>query len=153
MDWMIESLLQGTQFQKLYNRKIETLSEAHRLRKIDIDILFFLHKSGEHNTPKDISNLDLFNKGHISQSVDRLSKQGFLQVVQDTADRRCIHLLLTGQAVALVERIILLRKNMYDIILQDVTQEEREALRKVSRKVHANIRNALEDPDTILKLL
>ena len=42
---------------------------------------------------------------------------------------------------------------MYDIILQDVTQEEREALRKVSRKVHANIRNALEDPDTILKLL
>ena len=87
MDWMIESLLQGTQFQKLYNRKIETLWEAHRLRKIDIDILFFLHKSGEHNTPKDISNLDLFNKGHISQSVDRLSKQGFLQVVQDTADR------------------------------------------------------------------
>ncbi len=153
MDWMIESLLQGTQFQKLYNRKIETLREAQRLRKIDVDILFFLHKSGERNTPKDISNLNLFNKGHISQSIDRLSKQGLIEIQPDTEDRRCIHLLLTPQAVALVERITLLRKNMYDVILQGVTQEEREVLRKVSGKVHANIRNALEDPDTILKLL
>lgn len=152
MDWMIESLLQGTQFQKLYNRKIETLREAHHLRKIDIDILYFLHKSGDRNTPKDISNLNLFNKGHISQSVDRLSKQHLILTVPDTEDRRCIHLVLTDKAIAIVERIILLRQNMYNIILQGVTPEECETLRIVSEKVHKNIRNALEDPDTILKL-
>ena len=47
MDWMLEGLLQGTQFQTLYNRKIETLREEYHLRKIDIDILYFLFKSGE----------------------------------------------------------------------------------------------------------
>lgn len=152
MDWMIESLLQGTQFQKLYNRKIEALRESYHLCKIDIDILYFLHKSGEHNTPKDISNLNLFNKGHISQSICRLSKQNLIQTIPDQEDRRCIHLVLTEQAVSIIERIIRLRQNMYDVILQGVTQEERQMLRTVSGKVHENIRNALADPEAILKL-
>ena len=47
MDWMLEGLLQGTQFQKLYNRRIEDLRRKHNLRKVDIDILYFLFKSGE----------------------------------------------------------------------------------------------------------
>ena len=67
MDWMLEGLLQGTQLQKLYNRKIEALRVEYNLRKVDIDILYFLFKSGKHNTSKDISDLNLFNKGHISQ--------------------------------------------------------------------------------------
>ena len=66
MDWMLEGLLQGTQFQKLYNRKIEELRKTYNLRKVDVDILYFLFKSGEHNTSKDICDLNLFNKGHIS---------------------------------------------------------------------------------------
>ena len=72
MDWMLESLLQGTQFQKLYNRRIEDLRRNNNLRKVDIDILYFLFKSGEHNTSKDISDLNLFNKGHISRLYRRL---------------------------------------------------------------------------------
>ena len=39
MDWMLEGLLQGTQLQKLYNRKIEALRVEYNLRKVDIDIL------------------------------------------------------------------------------------------------------------------
>jgi hypothetical protein len=41
---------------------------------------------------------------------------------------------------------------MYDVILQGVTPQEREMLRTVSGKVHENIRNALSDPEAILKL-
>lgn len=143
MDWMIEGLLQGTQFQTLYNRKIEALRSEYHLRKIDIDILYFLHKSGERNTAKDIHNLNLFNKGHISQSVDRMTKQQLIHTVQDSRDRRCVHLMLTDKADAIVSQVINLRKQMYNIILNEVTEGERKILLQVSEKVNQNMKNAL----------
>ena len=147
MDWMLEGLLQGTQFQKLYNRKIEALLREYSLRKVDIDILYFLFKSGEHNTSKDISDLNLFNKGHISQSVGRMVKQHLIYIVQDEEDRRCMHIMLTERAVKVVEEITALRKQMYNIILKGVTEEEQSILLQVSRKVNENIKDALEKQD------
>lgn len=147
MDWMLEGLLQGTQFQKLYNRKIEALRREYSLRKVDIDILYFLFKSGEHNTSKDISDLNLFNKGHISQSVGRMVKQHLIYIVQDEEDRRCMHIMLTERAVKVVEEITALRKQMYNIILKGVTEEEQSILLQVSRKVNENIKDALEKQD------
>ncbi|MCI8858511.1 MAG: winged helix-turn-helix transcriptional regulator [Lachnospiraceae bacterium] len=144
MDWMLEGLLQGTQLQKLYNRKIEALRVEYNLRKVDIDILYFLYKSGEHNTSKDICELNLFNKGHISQSVGRMVNQQLIYVVQDQIDRRCMHIMLTDKAKIIVGEITALRKQMYSIILQGVTEEEYEVLLRVSRKVNANIKDALE---------
>lgn len=144
MDWMLEGLLQGTQLQKLYNRRIEALRKEYNLRKVDIDILYFLFKSGEHNTFKDISALNLFNKGHISQSVGRMVNQQLIYVVQDQADRRCMHIMLTEKARIIVGEITALRKQMYSIILQGVTEEEYEVLLRVSRKVNSNIKDALE---------
>ncbi len=144
MDWMLEGLLQGTQFQKLYNRRIEDLRREYNLRKVDIDILYFLYKSGEHNTSKDIGDLNLFNKGHISQSIGRMEEQQLIYAVRDQADRRCMHIMLTDKAMKVVEEITVLRKQMYNIILKGVTQEERDILLTVSRKVNDNIREALE---------
>lgn len=143
MDWMLEGLLQGTQFQKLYNRKIEELRKTYNLRKVDVDILYFLFKSGEHNTSKDICDLNLFNKGHISQSVGRMVRQQVIYIVQDQEDRRCMHIMLTDRAVEIVEKITALRKQMYNIILKGVTDEERHVLLQVSRKVNANVKDAL----------
>lgn len=144
MDWMLEGLLQGTQFQTLYNRKIETLREEYHLRKIDIDILYFLYKSGERNTSKDICSLNLFNKGHISQSVDRMVKQELIHTIQDEEDRRCVHLVLTEKAVGIIGQVTKLRHQMYNMILKGVTEEERQVLLQVSKKVNENIRNALQ---------
>ncbi len=149
MDWMLEGLLQGTQFQKLYNRKIEDLRKKNNLRKVDIDILYFLFKSGEHNTSKDISDLNLFNKGHISQSVGWMVKQKLIYIVQDQEDRRCMHIMLTDRAVEIVEEITELREQMYNIILKGVTQEERNVLLTVSRKVNANVKDALGNLETL----
>ena len=143
MDWMLEGLLQGTQFQKLYNRKIEELRKTYNLRKVDVDILYFLFKSGEHNTSKDIFDLNLFNKGHISQSVGRMVRQQVIYIVQDQEDRRCMHIMLTDRAVEIVEKITALREQMYNIILKGVTDEERHVLLQVSRKVNANVKDAL----------
>lgn len=54
-----------------------------------------------------------------------------------------MHIMLTDKAVEVVEEITKLRKQMYDIILNGVTQEERDVLLQVSRKVNENIKQAL----------
>ncbi len=149
MDWMLEGLLQGTQFQTLYNRRIEALRKKNNLRKVDIDILYFLFKSGEHNTSKDICDLNLFNKGHISQSVGRMVKQQLIYIVQDQEDRRCMHIMLTDKSLEIIEEITELRKQMYNIILKGVTEEERNILLTVSRKVNANVKDALGNLETL----
>lgn len=145
MDWMLEGLLQGTQLQKIYNQKIETLRKKYGLRKGDIDILYFLYKSGEHNTSKDISDLNLFSKGYISQSVSRLEEHQIIYAIKDEADRRYMHIMLTDRAEGILEEITALRKQMFDIIFKGVTQGERAVLFRVSRKVNENIRSALEN--------
>jgi len=118
-------------------------------RKVDIDILYFLFKSGEHNTSKDICDLNLFNKGHISQSVGRMVKQQLIYIVQDQEDRRCMHIMLTDKSLEIIEEITELRKQMYNIILKGVTEEERNILLTVSRKVNANVKDALGNLETL----
>lgn len=144
MDWMLEGLLQGTQFRKVYIRGIEDLCKEYNLRRVDIDILYFLYKSGEHNTSKDIGDLNLFNKGHISQSIGRMEEQQLIYAIRDQDDRRCMHIMLTDKAVKIVEEIMVLRKQIYNIILKGVTREEQNVMLSVSRKVNENIREALE---------
>ncbi len=66
-----------------------------------------------------------------------------IYIVQDQEDRRCMHIMLTDRAVEIVEKITALREQMYNIILKGVTDEERHVLLQVSRKVNANVKDAL----------
>ncbi len=93
------------------------MREEYHLRKIDIDILYFLYKSGKHNTSKDICSLSLFNKGHISQSVDRMVKQELIHTMQDTENRRCVHLVLTEKAVEIIGRAITAEQDIFPFLL------------------------------------
>ena len=59
-----------------------------------------------------------------------------------------MHIMLTEKALQIVEEITALRKQMYNIILKGVTEEERKVLLQVSRKVNENIKGALQNLDT-----
>lgn len=60
-----------------------------------------------------------------------------------------MHILLTDHALKIVEEITELRKQMYNIILKGVTEEERNVLFSVSRKVNANVKDALGNLETL----
>lgn len=143
MEQAIEILLYGNKFRRLYEKLILNVMGEYGLKKIDVEILYFLYCSGNHNTSKDIMNLDMFTKGHISQSVDRMEKLELIKSVQDGNDRRCTHLVLTDNADAIIERILVLRKNIKEVIFKDVTDEEKEFLLMLSKKIENNIDNEL----------
>ena len=139
----LEAFLYGTQFRRLMEKELEPVERRYGLQKIDMHILFFLAKSADHNTAKDIVQLNMFTKGHISQSLTRLQKKGYIQIMQDKEDRRCTHNYLSGDADEIIQELKKAYRNIQDIILNGVTEEEQAVLASVEKKVGQNIKNAL----------
>lgn len=139
----LEAFLYGTQFRRLMEKELEPVERRYGLQKIDMHILFFLAKSADHNTAKDIVQLNMFTKGHISQSLTRLQKKGYIQIMQDKEDRRYTHNYLSGDADEIIQELKKAYRNIQDIILNGVTEEEQAVLASVAKKVGQNIKNAL----------
>ena len=139
----LEAFLYGTQFRRLMEKELEPVERRYGLQKIDMHILFFLAKSADHNTAKDIVQLNMFTKGHISQSLTRLQKKGYIQIMQDKEDRRCTHNYLSGDADEIIQELKKAYRNIQDIILNGVTEEEQAVLASVAKKVGQNMKNAL----------
>ena len=86
----IESLMMLNlyKFRKLNERKLENVMKKYDLRKIDMDIIICLATYKDMRTAKDIASLEMFTKGHISQSIKRLKERGYIIVSQDENDMR-----------------------------------------------------------------
>ncbi len=145
MEQSVALLLHGSEFKQLLERRSAAIRERYGLRKIDVEILYYLYQSRERNTSKDIRDTYMFTKGHISQSVEHLVQMRFLEAVPDQKDRRCIHLRLTGEADSVVRSIEKMWEDMAAAIFEGITEQERHMLRDVATKMAYNMRRALAD--------
>jgi DNA-binding MarR family transcriptional regulator len=140
MSQSLEALLYGTQFRKLLEKELGAVQKEYGLCKIDIQILFYLYTAGRQNTSRDIGELNLFTKGHISQSLSRLHRKRLITMVHDDEDRRCVHNILTASAGRIIEKVNLAYMRVNTVVFADVTDEEKEILLSVAKKINHNIR-------------
>lgn len=138
----LDMLMSGHQFKKLYEKKYEGLMKKYDLRKIEIEILNFISNCGENDTARDIATIQYISKAHISNSIDDLTHKKYISVIEDCQDRRRFHLRLTETAKPIIDEIEIIRNQIFDILFQDVTEDEKQILTKVSKKI---IRNISED--------
>lgn len=144
MERSVEVLLHGTQFKQLLAGRIAMLRECYGLRKIDVEILYYLHHCGGHDTSKDIRDTHMFTKGHISQSVERLQELKLLVCIPDQRDRRCVHFRLTKEADEIVQEINRMWEDMTAVIFEGVTEEEKRVLQEVAVKIACNMEQAID---------
>lgn len=137
-------LINGHQFKKLYEKEYEVVMKKHDLKKIEIEILYFISQCGEHNTAKDIAKLQYISKAHISNSLDDLSHKKYITVLGDNTDRRCIHLSITASAKAVIDDIEMVRDRLFGILFRNITEEERNLMHKISQKIVDNISEELK---------
>lgn len=142
MDTM-EAFLYGSQFRRLLEKEMDPVQKQYGLQKIDIQVLYYLNSSGEHNTAKDILSKKMFTKGHISQSLSRLQEKGYVTTEHDREDRRCTHIYLTPASEEIIVNVRAVYKELKDIIFCGVTKEEQEVMKKVAQKVSKNIEKAV----------
>ena len=142
MDTEFETLLNGQQLKRLYEKMGLVITEKYGLHKIEIEIMLLL-KSGKCDTARDIAEIKYFSKAHISRAIEHLAECGYLIGNADEQDRRCIHLKLTESADPVCAELAKLREDIMEILYKDVTEEERQVLRNIVKKVSHNIREEL----------
>jgi MarR family 2-MHQ and catechol resistance regulon transcriptional repressor len=142
VDTEFETLLYGQQFKKLYEKMSNLITEKYGLHKVEIEILLFL-KKGKGDTARDIAENKFFSKAHISHAIDHLMECGYLVGKLDGQDRRCVHLVLTGEAEPVCEELLKMRENLMNTVCQGITEEERLMMRQVAKKIACNISKEL----------
>ena len=143
MNYSLDTLLYGMQFRRLMEKEMQPIETEYGLYKIDVQILLYLKHAGAQNTSKDIMRMNMFTRGHISQSLSRLQKKGYVRMEQDLEDRRCTHNYLTESASDALSKIERMSKQIRKIILDGVTEEEQKVFATVAQKMTRNIEKVL----------
>jgi DNA-binding MarR family transcriptional regulator len=140
----LDVLMSGHQFKKLYEKKYDEIMRKYNLRKIEIEILYFISNCGEHNTAKDIANLQYISKAHISNSIDDMTHKKYLSIIEDSQDRRYLHLSLTEAAKPVIEEIEMVRNQLFEILFQGISEDERQLIHNISKRIVKNIGEELK---------
>ena len=89
------------QFGKFYDRQFSDFSARSGLSMREIHVLLFLVNNPAYDTARDITELRGLSKSQVSQAVELLAAEGFLQRTPDESDRRVVHLSITPAGVPL----------------------------------------------------
>ena len=130
--------------QKGYARLLDPICKKWDLTRNELDVLLFLANNPGQDRAVDIVNNRGMSKSHVSLSITNLESRGFLIRKEDTADRRTVHLVLTGQAKDITETGQMAQRRFFSYIHQGVTQEQIDMMMDFARKVSENIKNIEE---------
>ncbi len=143
MENQIEAILRGGQFKRIMENQLSVIKQRYGLKRIEIEILYFLSQCGESNTSTDIRRHLEMNKGHISQAVERLCCQGYINAIHDREDRRYVHYAVTGKAELVTREMTEIWKNMTMKIFEGISEEELMVFKQVAHKIENNMNELL----------
>lgn len=135
---------QLSRYKKLKDSRFEELTDKYKLRKIDVEILFYLNNCGSKDTARDIADTDRFTKGHISQSTKRLLEMGYITSKKDENDLRVSHLALTDKSKEIINAIYTVRTETFEVVFKGVSESELQVVKKVCEIVTNNISEELK---------
>ena len=139
-----ELLIMGQQFKKLYEKCYGHIMQTYGLKKIDIDVLYFLSHSGKQDTAKDIANLIYVSKAHVSTAIENLHQKALIDLIADPSDRRYVHISISGSGQQIVDEIKQIRDKTEKILFDGISPEDRELLLRLSYQIADNIDHALQ---------
>jgi DNA-binding MarR family transcriptional regulator len=141
MDEQLEVALKGGDFKRLLEAQLEEIKKKHDLKKVEIEVLFYLSKCGSEDTPTDITHRLNLNRGHVSQAIDSLLQKDLIEATPDVQDRRCMHYTITAKADSIIDEIARAKKEMDKKLFRGITKEEIEIYKKITEKMLKNIRD------------
>lgn len=72
-------------------------------------------------------------------SIEKLIKKDFIQAIQDDNDKRKYHLIILDNALPVIEEGLKIRNQFYQMLLKDVSKEEKETFNHVIQKIYQNV--------------
>ena len=145
MERQVEALLRGGQFKQILDNYIKGLREKYGLKRTEIEVLYYLSRDDVNNTAKDITLSLHMNKGHISQTTESLCRKGYVTASKDSNDYRIIHYTITEDAKCMTEEIDTAIDRLYMALFDGISDEDREALRRIAAQMTCNISRMLQE--------
>ncbi|MDD7208584.1 MAG: MarR family winged helix-turn-helix transcriptional regulator [Lachnospiraceae bacterium] len=146
MDNAVESILREGKYKKLIeNALVKDVREVTGLNRIELVIVFLLYRYKDMNTLTDICHYLQMNKGHISTTMDGLSKKGYIICQRDEMDRRYIRYRITEKSGMIVKKMDSLWKELSGEIVKGISKEDLEVYNKVSGQMEDNIKRMLKN--------
>ncbi len=136
-----------SKYKKLHEKRLCKIYEKYDLRKIDMEIVVYLANCGTEDTARDIAETNMFTKGHISQSVKRLTEMGYIRAEHDEKDMRIQHLKLTDNASPLIKELLDQKATVEKSVFAGITVEEAKVMSGIFEKICSNIKKELEEHD------
>ncbi|MCI5623950.1 MULTISPECIES: MarR family winged helix-turn-helix transcriptional regulator [Anaerostipes] len=143
MDEQLEIALKGGDFKHLMESRFSVIKKEYDLKKVDIEVLYYLSRSANENTPTDIYRKLKLNRGHVSQAIDDLYRKELITAVPDKNDRRYMHYLVSDSAGVIIAEIAKIKRELDQQIFQGISQEEIAAYKKTTEKIFRNIQKLI----------
>lgn len=144
MEKPVEVILRGGQFKQYTQQELAGLREKYDLKRIELEVLYFLSICGENDTVASIHEYFNANKGHISQALFTLCKRGYVTSERDRKDRRYTHYSLTAEGKMIAGEMKKVWDKVHSDMFAGVSEEELECFQRVSRRMCENINRKLE---------
>jgi DNA-binding MarR family transcriptional regulator len=117
-----------TRLARLIDGELERTFAAHGLDKASFDVLATLRRNDKPLTPADLMRSSMVTSGAVTQRLDRLTTRGLVTRTPSPTDRRVVHVSLTDEGRALIDRTLPDHVANEHRILAALTTEERDAL-------------------------
>lgn len=139
----MEGIINGQQFKRVYEKKCEPLMKKYDLRKIELEVLFFLYSYESYDTAKDIVSQKCLSKAHVSKAIENLAGRHYVMTRSDSQDRRCVHLMVTEEARPILAEMEFLWHELERCMYRNVSDHEQAMFTHVLNKIIGNINEIL----------
>lgn len=141
----VEIILRGGQFKQYTQQELAGLREKYDLKRIELEVVYFLSICGENNTVASMHEYFDANKGHLSQALFTLGKRKLVTAERDKKDRRYTHYHLTEEGIMIAGELKKVWEKIHQELFAGISEEEMACFQRVSRKVYENISRRMEN--------
>ena len=136
-----DSMLERAPFAHLFSviHRQSSIAMTRRLRESGVTFgqFFSIRYIFEHEgcSQEQLSHRLRMDKGAVARTVHALEEDGYVQRLPDPADRRRVILSLTERGKEQYRTIVRISDEWEDVLLQDLSPEERQELRRLLVKI------------------
>ncbi len=142
MQSAIEILTVSRYRKKVYEKMMGGLCREYRLTVREMDIIMFLANYPGYDTARDIAEIGMFPKSHVSIAIEALCRRGFLE--KQPGRKRNVHLRLTKEGQRVVEQGHLVQAEFVRVMFEGLSSEEFLSLMNSQEKISKNLKAAYE---------
>ena len=122
-----------------YSERCKPLCKEIQMPQTAFDILMFLANNPDCNTARDIVEIRGLKANLVSMNVEKLAREGFLERIPDTKDRRKIVLVCREKAKPVIEKGRQLQMDFFESLFGGIDEESRGQFYGVLEKLRTNL--------------